>query len=89
MKRNKSAVSKAESYTGIGEFWDSHDLEEHWEKTEPVTFEVDLRSEMTYYALDKTLSAQMQAMAEQHGISPETLLNLWVQEKLQDADIRQ
>jgi hypothetical protein len=89
MKRNKSTVSKAESYTGIGEFWDSHDLEEHWEKTESVTFEVDLLSETTYYALDKTLSAQMQTMAEQHGISPETLLNLWVQEKLQDADIQQ
>lgn len=45
MKRNKSTVSKAESYTEIGEFWDSHDLEEHWEKTKSVTFEVDLRSE--------------------------------------------
>ena len=40
MGRNKSSISKAQSYKEIGEFWDSHDLTEHWEQTEPVGFEV-------------------------------------------------
>ena len=31
MSRNKTPISKAESYKEIGEFWDAHDLAEYWE----------------------------------------------------------
>jgi hypothetical protein len=83
MKRNKSSISKARSYKEIGEFWDSHDLSEYWDQTRPVKFEVGIQSEITYYPLDSSLSAKIHSIAKQRGISPETLLNLWVQEKLQ------
>lgn len=82
MKKNRSSISKAESYKEIGEFWDAHDLDQHWEKTEPVEFEVDVQSEVTYFPVETNLSARLRSIAEQRGISPETLLNLWVQEKL-------
>ena len=42
----------------------------------------DVYSEVTYYALDKELSQMLSEVAEQRGISAETLLNLWIQEKL-------
>ena len=84
MSRSRSSVSKARSYKGIGEFWDTHDLAEHWEQTEPVEFEIDLESEVAYYPLDVTLVARIRSIAKQRGVSPETLLNLWVQEKLQE-----
>lgn len=84
MKRGKSSISRASSYKEIGEFWDTHDLTEYWEQTRPVEFEVDIQSEATYYPLDKSLSAKVRSIAKQRGISPETLLNLWVQEKLQE-----
>jgi len=45
MAENKSSVSKAGSYQEIGEYWDSHDLDEIWDETEEVDFEVDLQSE--------------------------------------------
>jgi len=85
MNRNRSSISKARSYKEIGEFWDTHDLADYWEQTQPVEFEVDIQSEVTYYPLDVALSAQVRSIATQRGISPETLLNLWVQEKLQEA----
>jgi len=69
----------------IGEFWDTHDLADYWEQTEPAEFEVDLRSEVTYYALDKRLAAEVRTLAERRGVSAETLLNLWVQEKLREV----
>ena len=83
MNKNKSSISKAKSYEEISKFWDTHDLTEYWDQTKPVDFEIDIRSEVTYYALDITLSTKVRETAKQRGISSETLLNLWVQEKLQ------
>ncbi|KAF5415608.1 MAG: hypothetical protein C5S48_05340 [Candidatus Methanogaster sp.] len=81
--KNESSVSKAQSYIDIGEFWDTHDLADYWDRTEPAEFEVDLRSEITYYALDRKLSEDVRSLARKRGVSADTLLNLWVQEKLQ------
>jgi hypothetical protein len=86
MGKSKSSLSKARSYAELGEFWDTHDLTEFWEQTKPAEFEVDIRSEVTYYALDNSLSAEVRALAERRGVASETLLNLWVQEKLRQND---
>lgn len=42
MSAGKSSISKARSYREIGEFWDEHDLGDHWDQTEPAEFEVKL-----------------------------------------------
>ena len=39
-----------------------------------------------YYAVDNKLSAKVQEFARSHGVSPDTLLNLWLQEKLQEQN---
>lgn len=87
MSKNKSSISKAQSYKEIGEFWDTHDLSEYWNETRPAKFEVDIQSEVIYYTVDKELSAKIQAFAKRRGVSPDTLLNLWLQEKLQEQNI--
>jgi hypothetical protein len=84
MGRNKSSISKAQSYKEVGEFWDGHDLTEYWDETEPVEFEVEGLSEATYFPVETTLSAKLVSIAERRGVSPETLLNLWVQEKVKE-----
>jgi len=81
-KEVRSSISKAKSYWEIGEFWDTHDLTDYWDKTRSVEFDVNIESEVTYYAIDRKLSDALQKLSTQRGISPETLLNLWVQEKL-------
>ena len=83
MAKRKSSISKASSYQKIGEFWDTHDTTDYEDQTYEVEFEVDLQSEATYLPLEKSLSTRMRALAKQRGVSTETLLNLWVQEKLQ------
>lgn len=84
MTRNRSSLSKAQSYQEIGEFWDTHDLSEHWEKTEHTEFTVDIQSEITYFAVENSLSEKLRTIAKQHGVSADTLLNLWLQERLQE-----
>ncbi len=88
MDKSKSSLSRARSYVEIGEFWDTHDLADYWDRAKPAGFEVDIRSEVTYYALDSALSAEVRVIAEHRGVSPETLVNLWVQEKLQESGTR-
>jgi len=66
----------------LSEFWDSHDLSEYGDQLRPAEFEVDIQSEATYYPLEATLSAELRSIARKRGISPEVLLNLWVQEKV-------
>ena len=85
MSQNKTSISQATSYQEIGEYWDSHDLTEVWEQTEPAEFEVEIESEQVYYRLDRKLSDQIITLAHARGISSETLLNLWIQEKLQQS----
>lgn len=82
--KGRSSISGAKSYKEIGDFWDVHDLSDYWDQTRPAEFEVDIESETTYYALDKNLSGQIQSIARRRGVSADTLVNLWVQEKLQE-----
>ena len=82
MAENKSSISKASSYQKIGEYWDAHDLSEVWDKTEEVEFKVDLQSDVFYYAVETSLSSKLHSIAEQRGVSAETLVNLWLQEKV-------
>lgn len=84
MAKSKSSISKARSYREISEFWDAHDLTDYWDQTAPVAFEVDIQSEAVYYPVEPKLSGRISTLAKRRGISPETLLNLWLQEKLRE-----
>jgi antitoxin component of RelBE/YafQ-DinJ toxin-antitoxin module len=84
MHKRKSSISKARNYEEIAEFWDTHDLTDYWDQLEPVEFEVDIQSEVIYYAIDRELSAKIQYIAKKHGISADTLINLWLQDELQE-----
>ncbi|RPJ39367.1 MAG: hypothetical protein EHM35_02560 [Planctomycetaceae bacterium] len=81
--RRKSSVSKAETYAAMGEFWDEYDLSDYWGKTRAARADVDLESEESLYAIEKRLSETIRREAKERGISPHTLVNLWLQEKIQ------
>ena len=84
MTRGRSTLSKAKSYKEIGDFWDTHDLSDFWDQTKKVEFGVDIKSEIIYCSLDKKLAEQVQSIAQRRSVSADTLINLWVQEKLQE-----
>ena len=82
MAENKTSISEAESYRQTGEFWDARDLGEVWEQTEAAKFDVDLQSDVFYYAVETSLSSKLHRIAEKKGVSAETLVNLWLLEKV-------
>jgi hypothetical protein len=77
----KTSVSNANTYQDIGAFWDEHDATEFGEQ-QNANFEVYVSSQRRYYPVDRDLSLKIRQLAEQHGVSEETLLNIWVQEKI-------
>jgi len=84
MKKPKSSISGAKTYKEIGNFWDTHALSDFWDQTRKAAIDVEIESEMTYYSLDKELSEKVKSLAQRRGVSADTLINLWVQEKLQE-----
>jgi hypothetical protein len=84
MKKNRSSISNARSYAKTGEFWDEHDLTDYWGKTKKVKFDVVLEPEATYYPVSKNLSEKIQSEARKQGVSSDTLVNLWLEQKINE-----
>ena len=86
MSKNKTSISKASSYEDIGAFWDTHDVTDYWDQTYPVKFEIDIQFSKTCFAVVRALVPRLLQTAKKRGISAETLLNLWVLEKLWEGE---
>lgn len=73
-----SSVSQADSYEVIGEFWDTHDLTDYDDLNAPdVEFEVTCA-----VPIDVELLTAIENQAHKRGVQVETLVNLWLQQKL-------
>ncbi|GEM_PF-205796 len=82
MKGNRTSISKARTYQEIGEFWDTHSASDFWDKGFDVDAEINIKPSKYYFSLDSELSKKVLAIAKKRGVSTNTLLNLWVQEKV-------
>lgn len=65
-----------------GEFWDNHDLADYWELTQEVSFAVDIQRRVFLTAVEPELAKKLVACARKQGVSTETLINVWLAEKL-------
>jgi hypothetical protein len=63
-------------------FWDTHSSADYEDVMESVEVEVDLSTSRVYCPVAKDLVRQVRSRARQQGVSTETLINLWLQEKL-------
>ncbi|HKP12596.1 MAG TPA: CopG family antitoxin [Blastocatellia bacterium] len=67
------------------DFWDSHDLGDYWDLTSEAEFETDIQRRVFLTALEPELARKLTDCARQQGISTETLINVWLSEKLAEA----
>ncbi|MCP3963541.1 MAG: hypothetical protein GY719_37370 [bacterium] len=76
-----SSVSRADSLEKMGEFWDQHDFTDFDDATaSDVEFTVRCG-----IPLEPDLLSRLELQAARRGVSAETLVNLWLQEKLAEA----
>jgi CopG antitoxin of type II toxin-antitoxin system len=64
-----------------GEFWDTHDSADYEDLMRDVDCVVDLKRRVHLVSLDGELYRKVSTIAQSRGVSAETLVNLWVQEK--------
>ncbi|MFQ5629372.1 MAG: CopG family antitoxin [bacterium] len=86
MHTSKSKTELPENMTlqEASEFWDAHSFLE-FDDIEEAHFEVDLKGEKHYFAVEKELAKMIHQAAQQRGISSETLVNLWLTCKLNET----
>jgi CopG antitoxin of type II toxin-antitoxin system len=77
----KTSISKASSLEEISDYWDNHSLSDHWDKTREVDFEV--RAQRRHrITLKPEIYERLEEQARTRGVSPETLVNQWLSERL-------
>ena len=78
-------ISKASTLKEVADFWGDHSLADYWDQTSEAEFEVRARPRHRI-TLDPDVYAQIASQAHTRGILPETLVNLWLAERLQDVE---
>ena len=68
-----------------GEFWDNHDLGDYWDVTKEADFEVAIQRRVFLTALEPELAKKLTDYARKQGVSTETLINVWLSERLADG----
>ncbi|MBI5575947.1 MAG: hypothetical protein HY896_06235 [Deltaproteobacteria bacterium] len=68
-----------------GKFWDTHDLGDYWDETRPVAVTFKLRRRHYCVSVSPAIARKLQKVSQEQGLSTETVVNLWLQEKLQAA----
>jgi predicted nucleic acid-binding protein len=79
-----TSISQARTLEEIADFWDTHSLADYWDQTREVEFEVRAKRRRRV-TLDPDVYARVAAQARARGLLPETLVNLWLAERLQET----
>jgi len=81
-KQRVTSISKASTLEEVADFWDTHSLDEYWDQTHEVEFEIRAKRRRRV-TLDPDLYTRLEAQARTRGVTPETLVNLWLGERLE------
>lgn len=73
-------IAETMSIEEAADFWSSHSVADY--PSEVVDLEFDLRGTTRYVAIDGEILSRLESRAAERGISLETLINLWLQERL-------
>ncbi len=66
-------------------FWETNSTADYEDLMEDVDMNVDIRSSKIYCPVAKDIVAQLRTQARRQGVSTETLINLWLREKVTEA----
>ena len=81
----RTSISEAQSAKEIADFWDTHSLDDYWDKTREAKFEVRAKPRRRV-TLEPEIYKGIETQARRRGVRPETLINLWLAERLQSSE---
>ncbi|MBN1409189.1 MAG: hypothetical protein JW956_15420 [Calditrichaceae bacterium] len=79
MDENKklTSISKADTLEKVGDFWDTHDFTDFDTDAPDVEFKISCA-----IPIELDLLSSVEQQARKRGIKVETLVNLWLQQKI-------
>lgn len=83
--KERDPIPEFETLDNIAEFWDTHSTADYDDMTSEVQFHVRLHQQNEQplsIALLPELSKTIQELARVRGVSTETLINVWLTEKV-------
>jgi len=88
-KKREPIPRQFKSVAEAADFWDNHDLADYWDLTREATFEIDIQRRVFLTALEPDLAKKLLICARQQGVTTETLINVWLTEKLAAAQSKE
>lgn len=70
------------SYEEAGRFWDTHSATDYWDQMEEVDLEVQVDRDLHLMRIHPQLRRALAEAAAAAGVSSESLLHMWLTEKL-------
>lgn len=87
-EKNKRKVEplpeQFKNFEALADFWDRHDLTDYENQLENVRYAISPKPKRQFVVtLSDELTQAMKRAVQREGVSMQTLVNLWVQERLQ------
>ncbi len=86
MKITQTIPRHFQNVAEAADFWDDHDLTDYWDLTREADFDVDIQRRVFLTVLEPELAKKLTAYAHRQGVSTETLINVWLTEKVDEAE---
>jgi hypothetical protein len=81
MAENRSAsLPPLDSVQALTDYFDSHDMGDHLDHMVEVNFDVDITRQRYLVAIDADLMKKLVVIAQAQRVSPEVLINCWLEE---------
>jgi hypothetical protein len=81
-ENNTSSISKAASYEEMADFWDKHSTADYDDQTYEMSITFASTAFGNLVAIETELMRELRELAHQRRISPETLINVWLQQSV-------
>lgn len=80
--RRESIPKEFATLEAAADFWDKHDLADYWKDTKEVKVDVKVPPTPRYIPLEKEIAKFIAKTARDQHVTPETLVNLWLKERI-------
>jgi hypothetical protein len=85
---NISSISQSSTYEEIADFWDTHSVADDAEQMQEVEITFDPSARRTSVGVDPELFTELCQIARQRQISTQTLVNLWLSQRVEKLKAR-
>jgi len=83
MAENESSpLPHFQSLQELVEYFDAHDMGEHWDRMPEAHFDVDITRRHCLVSIDEDLMSKLSEIAKSRQVSVEVLIDAWLREKV-------